>query len=145
MFTTLISTEPLAAHLDGSWAIIDCRYDLRDENWGSAQYRAGHIPGAVYASLSKDLSSAPTGSNGRHPVPCVEELEALCVRLPAFRNVARLYRGWVLSVAHGGGGPEEGIARMQEALAVYRAGGGGTERSEDEETAEDGEHSVTCP
>lgn len=81
MFTTLISTENLAAHLDGSWAIVDCRYDLRDEHWGGAQYRAGHVPGAVYASLSKDLSSAPTGSNGRHPVPCVEDLEATFGRL----------------------------------------------------------------
>jgi len=81
MFTTLISTESLAAHLDGSWAIVDCRYDLRDEDWGAAQYRAGHVPGAVYASLSKDLSSTPTGSNGRHPVPCVEDLEATLGRL----------------------------------------------------------------
>jgi thiosulfate/3-mercaptopyruvate sulfurtransferase len=81
MFTTLISTEDLAAHLNGSWAIVDCRYDLRDEDWGWAQYRASHVPGAVYASLSKDLSSTPTGRNGRHPVPCVEDLEVTFGRL----------------------------------------------------------------
>ena len=81
MFTTLISTENLGAHLDGSWSIVDCRYDLRDEDWGRAQYLGGHVPGAVYASLSKDLSSAPTGRNGRHPVPCVEDLEATFGRL----------------------------------------------------------------
>jgi len=79
--TTLISTEVLAAHLDGSWAIVDCRYDLRDESWGREQYRAAHIPSAVYASLSHDLSDAPSGRNGRHPMPCVEELEATFGRL----------------------------------------------------------------
>jgi thiosulfate/3-mercaptopyruvate sulfurtransferase len=76
MLKTIVSTEALAAHLDGSWLIVDCRYDLRDEAWGQEQYRAAHIPGALYASLSRDLASAPTGSNGRHPIPCVEDLEA---------------------------------------------------------------------
>jgi thiosulfate/3-mercaptopyruvate sulfurtransferase len=81
MRTTLISTEDLAAHLDGSWAIVDCRYDLRNGEWGRDQYVAGHVPGAVYASLSKDLAAPPTGSNGRHPLPCVEDLEATFGRL----------------------------------------------------------------
>jgi thiosulfate/3-mercaptopyruvate sulfurtransferase len=81
MFNTLISTEALAAHLDGSWVIVDCRYDLRDSTSGWEQYRAGHIPGAVYASLSRDLSSPPSGSNGRHPMPCVEDIEATFGRL----------------------------------------------------------------
>jgi thiosulfate/3-mercaptopyruvate sulfurtransferase len=69
-YTTLISTATLAEHLDGTWAIVDCRYDLKDESWGPAQYESGHIPGAVYASLSHDMSSSPDGSNGRHPVAC---------------------------------------------------------------------------
>ena len=81
MFTTLVSTEDLASHLDGSWAIVDCRYDLRHEDWGREEYRAGHVPGAVYASLSKDLAAPPTGRNGRHPIPCVEDLEATFGRL----------------------------------------------------------------
>jgi thiosulfate/3-mercaptopyruvate sulfurtransferase len=81
MPTTLISTEELAAHLDGGWAIVDCRYDLRNQEWGRAQYRASHIPGAVYASLSHDLAAPPSGTNGRHPVPCVEEMEATFGRL----------------------------------------------------------------
>lgn len=79
--TTLISTDTLAAHLDGQWAIVDCRYDLRDEAWGNEQYRTAHIPGAVYASLSRDLSGRRTGTNGRHPLPCVEDLEATLGRL----------------------------------------------------------------
>lgn len=81
MFTTLISTETLAAHLDGSWVIVDCRYDLRNHSGGGDQYRAGHIPGAVYASLSDDLAAPPSGENGRHPLPCAEDMEATFGRL----------------------------------------------------------------
>ena len=76
MFTTLVSTDILAGHLDGSWVIVDCRYDLKNHAWGREQYRAGHVPGAVYASLSEDLAAPPNGTNGRHPLPCVEDMEA---------------------------------------------------------------------
>jgi thiosulfate/3-mercaptopyruvate sulfurtransferase len=73
--TTLVSTELLAAHLN-AWAVVDCRFDLQDEAWGRAAYRAGHIPGAVYASLNDDLSAPRSGSNGRHPLPSVDALAA---------------------------------------------------------------------
>ena len=72
--TALISTDTLAAHADGSWAIVDCRSDLKNDDRGLEQYRAAHIPGAVYASLSHDLSAPLTGANGRHPMPSVEQL-----------------------------------------------------------------------
>ena len=49
--TTLISTDTLAANLDRGWAVVDCRYDLKDTEWGRAQYATGHIPSAVYADL----------------------------------------------------------------------------------------------
>jgi thiosulfate/3-mercaptopyruvate sulfurtransferase len=78
--TTLISTDALAAHLDGSWVIVDCRYDLKDNDWGRQQYRESHIPGAIYASLSTDLS-APPGTNGRHPIPAVDQLAATFGRM----------------------------------------------------------------
>ena len=80
-YTTLISTDTLASHLDGSWVIVDCRSDLRDERWGLEQYRTAHIPTAVYASLSHDLSAPPSGTNGRHPLPCAETMEATFGRL----------------------------------------------------------------
>ncbi len=82
MFRTLISTEDLAAHLnDPSWVVVDTRYNLADTNAGQAQYREGHIAGAVYASLSHDLASTPTGTNGRHPLPDVEAMAATFGRL----------------------------------------------------------------
>jgi thiosulfate/3-mercaptopyruvate sulfurtransferase len=81
MYTTIISTEEFARRADDSWVVVDCRYDLRDESWGHDQYHAGHIPRAVYASLSHDLSAPPSGTNGRHPLPCVEDLRVTFGRL----------------------------------------------------------------
>lgn len=80
-YTTLVSAEVLASHLDSSWLIVDCRYDLREESWGRREYLAAHVPGAVYASLSHDLSAWPTGTNGRHPIPSDEAIAATFGRL----------------------------------------------------------------
>lgn len=69
-YTTIVSTELVASHLgDPAWILVDCRYDLSNPSWGEEQYRAGHVPGAVYASLDRDLAAAPDGRNGRHPLP----------------------------------------------------------------------------
>ena len=85
MYTTLVSTDQLARHLD-DWAIIDCRFDLQHEQWGREEHRAAHIPGAVYASLNDDLSGARTGTNGRHPIPDVDALAATLGRLGIDRS-----------------------------------------------------------
>jgi len=84
-YTTLVSTELLAAHLD-AWAIVDCRFDLQREAWGREEYLAGHIPGAVYAHLNEDLSSERTGRNGRHPLPAVDALAATLSRFGIDRD-----------------------------------------------------------
>lgn len=84
-YTTLVSTDLVAAHLD-EWAVLDARFDLQDEQWGRAQYRAAHIPGAVYVSLNEDLSGERTGRNGRHPLPSVEALAAAFGRLGISRD-----------------------------------------------------------
>ncbi len=74
MFHTLVSTAQLAEHI-GDWAVVDCRFDLSRESAGLEAYRAGHVPGAVYAHLGHDLSASPDGTNGRHPVPGVTAME----------------------------------------------------------------------
>ncbi len=66
-YTTLISTTDLAVAHD--IAIVDTRFDLTRPDWGEEEYRAGHIPGAVYAHLDRHLSGPKTGGNGRHPMP----------------------------------------------------------------------------
>ena len=77
MHRTLVSTAELAAHLgDASWAVVDCRYDLANGDWGVEQYRVSHVPGAVYASLSHDLAGEKTGTNGRHPLPSAAGMSA---------------------------------------------------------------------
>ena len=80
MYTTIVSTDLLASHLT-DWVIVDCRFDLQNEQWGREQYRLAHVPGAVYANLNADLSATPNGSNGRHPLPTVEALAATFGRL----------------------------------------------------------------
>ena len=64
---TLVSTEELAAHPE--WRVFDCRHDLAHPALGEQQYIEGHIPGALFAHLDRDLSAHPTGDNGRHPLP----------------------------------------------------------------------------
>ncbi len=75
-YTPLISTADLAPHLaDPQWVVVDCRFDLANPGWGEEQYREGHIPGAVYAHLDRDLSGPKTGRNGRHPLPDMNQFK----------------------------------------------------------------------
>jgi thiosulfate/3-mercaptopyruvate sulfurtransferase len=74
-FSTLVSSAELAAHL-GEWRIFDCRHDLAKPELGGEQYRQAHIPGALFASLDRDLSAPKSGSNGRHPLPTPEAFGA---------------------------------------------------------------------
>ena len=74
-YSTLISTSELAKHLhDPNWIIFDCRFSLADAEAGHHAYRQGHIEGARYADLNKDLSSAVKSYTGRHPLPNFSEL-----------------------------------------------------------------------
>lgn len=52
--------------------IFDCRFNLGNKTLGNEQYRTGHIPGAYYLDLEKDLSSPVAKHGGRHPLPDVE-------------------------------------------------------------------------
>jgi thiosulfate/3-mercaptopyruvate sulfurtransferase len=70
MLTTLVDTETVSRHLDDPrWIIVDCRFALTDPGRGQRAYETGHIPGARYAHLEKDLSSPATPDSGRHPLP----------------------------------------------------------------------------
>jgi thiosulfate/3-mercaptopyruvate sulfurtransferase len=77
MHTTLVSPSTLKQHIgDPKWVIVDCRFDLGDTSWGEAEYAVGHIPGARYAHLDRDLSGEKTGTNGRHPLPTIDQMAA---------------------------------------------------------------------
>lgn len=83
MYTTLISAADLAVHLaDPSVVIVDVRHDLgQPDAWGEAEYRRGHLPGARFAHLDRDLSAPKSGRNGRHPLPSPEASAAVFGRL----------------------------------------------------------------
>ena len=68
---TLVSARELSANLDNpAWLVFDCRFVLSATGAGEAGYEAGHIPGAFYISLDKDLSTPHIpGRSGRHPLP----------------------------------------------------------------------------
>jgi thiosulfate/3-mercaptopyruvate sulfurtransferase len=73
--TTLIDAASLSALLRVQPApvLLDCGFDLADNAAGERAYAAGHLPGAIYAHLDRDLSGPKTGtglgSRGRHPLP----------------------------------------------------------------------------
>jgi thiosulfate/3-mercaptopyruvate sulfurtransferase len=52
--------------------LVDCRFSLSDPGQGLADYRAGHIPGARYMHLNRDLSGPVGRHGGRHPLPAPE-------------------------------------------------------------------------
>jgi thiosulfate/3-mercaptopyruvate sulfurtransferase len=71
-YTTLILAANLAERLTSapeSVLVFDCSFDLANPGAGENAYAGGHIPGAHYLHLERDLSGAKTGKNGRHPLP----------------------------------------------------------------------------
>ncbi|CAL9583013.1 sulfurtransferase [Streptomyces sp. enrichment culture] len=80
----IISATELAGELAGENppVLLDVRWQLSLAKAagepafdGRAAYGSGHIPGAVFVDLDRELASEP-GKNGRHPLPDVEEFGA---------------------------------------------------------------------
>ncbi|MCT7356848.1 sulfurtransferase, partial [Streptomyces sp. 15-116A] len=73
----IISASELASELAGGNppVLLDVRWQLSVAKAGGeppfdgrAAYLDGHLPGAVFVDLDKELASAP-GERGRHPLP----------------------------------------------------------------------------
>ncbi|MBT8444929.1 MAG: sulfurtransferase [Gammaproteobacteria bacterium] len=80
----IVRVEELARHVDDpDWIVVDCRFDLMAPDAGRLAWEDGHVPGAVYADLDRQLAApvAPDGIGGRHPLPAPDDLE-------------RLFRSW---------------------------------------------------
>lgn len=142
IYTTLISTETLAAHLgEPHWRIVDCRFALTNTEQGRHDYQDSHIRGAIYAHLDEDLSGPIIrGQTSRHPLPEVESfVETLSrwgidasVQVVAYDNsggamAARLW--WMLRwLGH------EAVAVLDGGWSKWQAEGrpvtGGTELAE---------------
>ena len=55
--------------------ILDCRFALEDPDYGLRSYAQGHIEGAQFADLERDLSGPVIkGVTGRHPLPDPDDL-----------------------------------------------------------------------
>lgn len=75
MDTPLISAAALRA-LHPAPLLLDCSFDLADPSAGERAYAEGHLPGALYVHLDRDLSGPKTGANGRHPLRTREQYAA---------------------------------------------------------------------
>ncbi|MEX1296576.1 MAG: sulfurtransferase [Candidatus Limnocylindrales bacterium] len=64
----LVSAEELLEALDDpSLRVADVRWFLGQPERGQAEYAQGHIPGAIFVDLDRDLAAPP--GEGRHPLP----------------------------------------------------------------------------
>jgi thiosulfate/3-mercaptopyruvate sulfurtransferase len=75
--TPLISVGELARLLsadENAPALLDVRWRLTGPP-GIDGYQAGHVPGAVFVDLDRDLA-APSGPGGRHPMPSAAAFQA---------------------------------------------------------------------
>ncbi|WP_405620059.1 sulfurtransferase [Streptomyces sp. NBC_00076] len=80
----IISASELADDLTGDNppSVLDVRWQLSVAKAagepsfdGRAEYAAGHIPGAVFVDLDRELAATP-GTGGRHPLPDLTEFGA---------------------------------------------------------------------
>ncbi|QHF01383.1 sulfurtransferase [Pseudomonas asturiensis] len=128
----LIGPEQLASRQQApGLVILDCRFALEDPDYGPRSYAQGHIEGARYADLNRDLSGVVIkGKTGRHPLP---DPEALLQRFQAWgiRNDSDIVlyddgpgmfaaRAWWLLVWLG---KREGVYMLDGGLKAWHAAG----------------------
>ena len=137
LHTTLIDAATLAAMPPDKVLIVDCRADpagagATEPDKPEREYREAHIPGAVHASLERDLSDLGRKEQGlgRHPLPLEKAFSAVLGRWgwqPGLQVVAydagssalaaaRLW--WLLRLAG-----VRGVAVLDGGLAAWRAAG----------------------
>lgn len=63
-----LARHPEAVRADVRWYL--------DGRSGERAYAEGHLPGAVYVSVDRDLAAPPSPARGRHPLPAPEEFAA---------------------------------------------------------------------
>jgi len=61
------------------YQFVDCRWSLDDPGLGRRLYLEGHIPGASFLDVERDLSSPP-GRAGRHPLPSAGQFASAAAR-----------------------------------------------------------------
>jgi thiosulfate/3-mercaptopyruvate sulfurtransferase len=146
-YKTIITVQELAAEMEkGQLLVVDCRFDLGNTTWGELEYQAGHIPGAIYAHLDRDLCGRIIpGKTGRHPLPAREDIIDTFSRLGIETNMqVVVYDSWPVSglavaarlwwMLHWMG--QDTVAVLDGGFAAWmQAGGGLVHGSENRPTA----------
>jgi thiosulfate/3-mercaptopyruvate sulfurtransferase len=133
-YSSLLGVAELLPHIgQEDWLLVDCRSDIADPGAGLRAYREGHLPGAVFADLNRDLSDLSRPGLGRHPFPGAahfsevlsrwgfsSRLQVVCYDADNGSMAARLW--WMLrSVGHAS------VAVLDGGIAAWRAAGGAIE------------------
>jgi thiosulfate/3-mercaptopyruvate sulfurtransferase len=128
-FGPLVEGGWLEAHLgDEDLRVVDCRWQLGQPGAGERDWEAGHIPGAAFLDVDRDLSSEP-GAAGRHPLPSSESFQAAArragisagTRVVAYDEAidGGATRLWWLLRHHG----HDAVAVLDGGLAAWREAG----------------------
>jgi thiosulfate/3-mercaptopyruvate sulfurtransferase len=110
--------------------LLDCSFELSDPGAGEQAHAQGHLPGARYVHLDRDLSGPKSGTNGRHPLPARPVLaeragawgiapgvQVVCYDAQGMPYAARAW--WLLRwLGH------EAVAVLDGGLPAWRAAGG---------------------
>jgi 3-mercaptopyruvate sulfurtransferase SseA len=75
--SVLISAAELRR--SGRAVLLDVRWALGDPE-GREHYLDGHLPGAVFVDLEAELADPPSATEGRHPLPSIQRLQAAARR-----------------------------------------------------------------
>jgi len=117
--------------------VLDVRWRLGDAE-GHAHYLEGHIPGAVFVDLERELASPPSTAGGRHPLPSLAALQASARRwgiradseVVVYDDVGNLSAARAWWLLRWGGLSK--VRMLDGGLAAWRAAGGGIETGESE-------------
>lgn len=133
MSSVLISVSELQALLampGDRLMVLDLTFDLAHPTAGEQVYQAGHVPGAIYLHLDRDLSAPKTGRNGRHPLPGRDEFAARLahvgagngMRFVVYDGSGGMYaaRAWWMLRWLG----EANVSVLDGGMSAWRAAGG---------------------
>jgi thiosulfate/3-mercaptopyruvate sulfurtransferase len=74
--SNFVTPNWLREHIDNEdLVIVDCRADLFDKEYGRRKYEEGHIEGAFFLDVKRDLAAEPKVHGGRSPLPELEILK----------------------------------------------------------------------